>query len=197
MSITINGNGTITGISVGGLPDGIVDTDMIAANAVTAAKASGSVKGITEADQWRLNTTLSNNGDNDITADWERNDNEFEKIGTGLSESSGVFSFPSTGKYLISFRGTGTGNGDRYIGVHFRMTTDGGTSYSFRGESYGSTYNSGSTTYTAYAFDTIVDVTSTSNFKFAWRASSSGTCNFLANTNAQVTGFTCIKIGET
>jgi len=38
MAITINGNGTVTGVSVGGLPDGIVDTDMIAANAVTAPK---------------------------------------------------------------------------------------------------------------------------------------------------------------
>ena len=38
MAVTINGSGTIAGISVGGLPDGIVDTDMIAANAVTAAK---------------------------------------------------------------------------------------------------------------------------------------------------------------
>ena len=38
MAIQINGNGTITGISVGGLPNGIVDTDMIAANAVTKAK---------------------------------------------------------------------------------------------------------------------------------------------------------------
>jgi len=38
MTIQINGNGTVTGISVGGLPDGIVDTDMIAANAVLAAK---------------------------------------------------------------------------------------------------------------------------------------------------------------
>ena len=41
MAIQINGNGTITGISVGGLPNGIVDTDMIAANAVTSAKTSG------------------------------------------------------------------------------------------------------------------------------------------------------------
>ena len=38
MAITIDGDGTITGISVGGLPDGIVDADMIAADAVTAAK---------------------------------------------------------------------------------------------------------------------------------------------------------------
>jgi len=38
MPIAINGSGTVTGISVGGLPDGIVDTDTIAADAVTAAK---------------------------------------------------------------------------------------------------------------------------------------------------------------
>ena len=38
MPIAINGSGTVTGISVGGLPDGIVDTDMIAAGAVTAPK---------------------------------------------------------------------------------------------------------------------------------------------------------------
>jgi len=38
MPITINGSGTITGVSVGGLPDGIVDTDMLATDAVTAAK---------------------------------------------------------------------------------------------------------------------------------------------------------------
>ena len=39
MAISLNGGtGIITGVSVGGLPDGIVDTDMLAAGAVTAAK---------------------------------------------------------------------------------------------------------------------------------------------------------------
>lgn len=38
MAIAINGSGTVTGISVGGLPDGIVDTDMLAAAAVTEPK---------------------------------------------------------------------------------------------------------------------------------------------------------------
>ena len=39
MAIAINGSSnTITGIAVGGLPDGIVDTDMLAANAVKLAK---------------------------------------------------------------------------------------------------------------------------------------------------------------
>jgi len=46
MAITLNGSGTVTGISVGGLPDGIVDTDMLANDAVTDAKEnlSGSLK---------------------------------------------------------------------------------------------------------------------------------------------------------
>lgn len=49
MPISINGSGTITGVSVGGLPDGTVDTDTLAANAVTEPKlganeASGLVK---------------------------------------------------------------------------------------------------------------------------------------------------------
>ena len=42
MAISINGSSnTIGGLAVGGLPDGVVDTDMIAAGAVTAVKSSG------------------------------------------------------------------------------------------------------------------------------------------------------------
>ena len=43
MPITINGNGTVTGIAVGGLPDGIVDTDMIATDAVTNPKIDATI----------------------------------------------------------------------------------------------------------------------------------------------------------
>ena len=38
MAITINGNGTLTGVAVGGLPDGIVDTDTLADLAVSTGK---------------------------------------------------------------------------------------------------------------------------------------------------------------
>jgi len=38
MAIVINGSGTVTGISVGGLPDGIVDDGTLATDSVTAAK---------------------------------------------------------------------------------------------------------------------------------------------------------------
>ena len=38
MPVTINGDGSITGLSVGGLPNGTVDADTLASNAVTSAK---------------------------------------------------------------------------------------------------------------------------------------------------------------
>ena len=44
MPVTINGNGSITGLAVGGLPNGTVDADTLASNAVTSAKlANGAV----------------------------------------------------------------------------------------------------------------------------------------------------------
>ena len=43
MAVTINGSGTITGVSTGGLPDGVVDTDTLAADAVTAGKVADDV----------------------------------------------------------------------------------------------------------------------------------------------------------
>ena len=38
MPVTINGNGSITGLSVGGLPNGTVNADTLASNAVTTDK---------------------------------------------------------------------------------------------------------------------------------------------------------------
>ena len=46
MAVSINGStNVITGVAVGGLPDGIVDTDMLAANAVSSAKLASGVGG--------------------------------------------------------------------------------------------------------------------------------------------------------
>jgi len=47
MPVTINGSGSIAGLAVGGLPDGSVDADSLATNAVTTAKlANGAVTNI-------------------------------------------------------------------------------------------------------------------------------------------------------
>ena len=48
MAIVINGSGTVTGLAVGGLPDGTVDAGTLATDSVTAAKLEASA--ITSAD---------------------------------------------------------------------------------------------------------------------------------------------------
>lgn len=45
MPITFNGSGTVTGITAGGLPDGVITTDDIAANAVTFGKIGTTEQG--------------------------------------------------------------------------------------------------------------------------------------------------------
>ena len=66
MPIAINGSGTVTGISVGGLPNGIVDTDMIAADAVTAPKRGvGAIIQVvqtvkTDVSSWSFETSNAN-----------------------------------------------------------------------------------------------------------------------------------------
>jgi len=46
MPVSINGNtGVITGLAVGGLPDGTIDADSLASNAVTATKLASGVGG--------------------------------------------------------------------------------------------------------------------------------------------------------
>ena len=70
MTVQINGNGTITGISVGGLPDGIVDTDMIANNAVTNAKATGIAGGkVLQVVENSSNTTIGTSSNSNTALD--------------------------------------------------------------------------------------------------------------------------------
>ena len=67
MPIAINGSGTVTGISVGGLPDGIVDTDMIAANAVTAPKrGAGTILQVKQVGKTDI-TSVTSSGNNDYS----------------------------------------------------------------------------------------------------------------------------------
>ena len=57
--------------------------------------------GIKVADQWRLTTNITNTNA-DITSNLERIDTAPQGVlGTGMSESSGIFTFPSTGIWQV------------------------------------------------------------------------------------------------
>lgn len=196
MAIQINGDGTITGISVGGLPDGIVDTDMLAANAVTAAKSTG--LGISMVDQWRLTTELSVTSTAFITSNWERNDsNGYGGLGTGMTESSGEFSFPSTGIYVVRIviNWYASGGGVNYNRVSIQTTTD-NTNYSSRAFSF-SGVESGSQ-YNNMSAETIFDVTNTSTHKVKFQMHASNTRPRVeSSTNDNRSYATFIRLGDT
>ena len=212
MAITINGNGTITGISVGGLPDGIVDTDMIAASAVatakiaddavTVAKASGSVKGVQEVDQWRLNANkqLSTSW-NAVSADLERQDNTFSThIGTGMSQSSGVFTFPSTGKWLIQANGYlySSDQEMHYGQVRTLVSSDSGSNYTIVGYAVGNATSGGA--YGNFNSIELIDVTNASTFrvKFDVRSGAGGNNDYLVGyTGENATSFIFTRLGDT
>ena len=59
--------------------------------------------GITEVDQWRITADLTSDED-PVSSNLARvNDASFAKIGTGMSVSSGVWTFPNTGLWKVSF----------------------------------------------------------------------------------------------
>jgi hypothetical protein len=155
--------------------------------------------GITEADQWRLNAD-SNTGSNAfVTANWERNDTSgFSKIGTGLSESSGVFSFASTGIYLITFYAQfemEAGDGAAEFIMH--KTTDNSTYAEAALALAGNDATSGGAVGTA-ANSFMFDVTDISTHKFKFKTGSMGGTTFLlARTNYNATGFTMTRLGDT
>jgi len=79
-----------------------IGTNSIADSAVTAAKATG-INPLSEAVVFRLSSGVS--GDVDPITTWEVADDAMAgRIGTGITQSSGIFSFGSTGIYLIEFQ---------------------------------------------------------------------------------------------
>ena len=77
-------------------------------------------------DTWRLNAL--NTGDQDpITANWEREDDQASSLyGSGESEGSGVFTFPKSGYYLITFHHQFNISGnERYAETYIISSTNG------------------------------------------------------------------------
>ena len=203
MAISINGStNVITGVAVGGLPDGVVDTDMLAASAVTAAKASGSVKGITMADIWRVTAQFTTGtGYTTLTSNWERADTgNSGKIGTGMTESSGVFTYPSTGIYLVQFGAWGNAgaNGSAHtVGHNIQSTVDNGSNYTYDAGMYYSIPNVSTYSYNGGTCQHMFDVTDVSTHKSRMAVYSSSNLTWEAATTGNNIYVSFIRLGDT
>ena len=231
MAIVINGSGTVTGISVGGLPDGIVDAGTLATNSVdsaelidgaidnshidamAASKLTGALPaidgsnltgisgGLTEADQWRINTDFDPSTSSVIDANWERADTYGSgHLGTGMTESSGVFTFPSTGYWIVNFqyRCNQVNTDVRYSGFMIQVSTDSGSNFytAAEGAINISNFMSG-TEYNCGSVSTLIDVTNTSTHQVRTKVESTASVTVDGNTSSSETGLLFYKVGDT
>jgi hypothetical protein len=153
--------------------------------------------GITEADMWRLTANTSSGTNADISANLERVDNaSFGYIGSGMSQSSGVFTFPSTGIYEVSCVAMIITNGDINAMIEINVTTN--------NSSYDPVVNlnagneSGDRTNISVGGSTLVDVTNTSNVKVKFTTTSFGSDTRLSgDSTSNYTYFKFIRLGDT
>jgi hypothetical protein len=161
----------------------------------TFAEAGG---GIEEYDQWRVTATIgfTGNGTTDITTNLERNDTAgFSKIGTGMTESSGVFTFPSTGIYEIyAFGNFYSSSNIGYCRIGINTTQDNGSNYTLQSSANVHVH----TNYYNLATNNFVfDVTNTSTHKVKFDIRHGNDGNLEGNSNSNVSWFSFKKLGDT
>jgi len=155
------------------------------------------VGGITSAHQWRLTTSFS--GSADITSNLEQADSDgYGGIGSVMSQSSGVFTFPSTGVWLISAVFFMRCNGANRAATGAINTTTNNSSYDTASNTYTSMYNSGNDTYANSSCEFIFDVTNTTTHKVRFGVSTDNSSSVTAgDTNNNNTAFVFIRLGDT
>lgn len=164
--------------------------------------ASGTISaGITESDVWRLTTSFSG-GSATITSNWERADDASSGLlGTGMTQSSGAFSFPSTGIWSIRFTANYNVNNtdDRAIKATINISSDSGSSYDLVSQSYTHIPNQGvGEVYSSSTAGAFVDVTSTSTFRAIFGiASLQSNVNYLGSSTYNQTWVEFIRLGDT
>lgn len=166
-------------------------------NSITSITALPFSVGITEVDAWRLTTTFS--GNLDPITNWERVDNaEFGRLGTGMTESSGTFSFPSTGIWRVEASFTldenGSGNYEEVNGK-IKATLNNST-YNTLAYIIGH-YSQTNDTLTVTG-SALVDVTDISNVKVRFGVSGNPANNrIIGNTSQNQTWVQFMRLGDT
>ena len=195
-------SGTFTGnivIPNGGNIGSASDTDAMAISSGGVVTFSQTPVGtfISEADMFRLTANQSGQVNADITANLERvDDASFSKIGTGMTESSGIFTFPSTGLYFVILNCAINSQSDANSMVGAQVSTNSGGAFDDVALLNAGEQGAGDSGVTAYAHF-FVNVTNTSTFQVKFLTTSMGQHSFLqGDTNQNFTTFTFIKLGE-
>ena len=162
----------------------------------SGANLTGLTAGITEFDSWYLTSNVTSNGDITANLSRENKSGNAYPLGTGMSESSGVFTFPNTGKWLVIVNATFQLNGADNVAVDTYVTLN-NSSYTLTHRAIDGNNGSGGKhgSGTSFAF---IDVTDTSQVKVKFAADSIGSGSYVTAEQSYVqTSFLFVRIGDT
>jgi len=168
------------------------------ANATCSGTATGFGGGITEADSWRISTNFQGSAYH-ITNNWERFDASGEgKLGTGMTQSGGYFTFPSTGYWYIHFSPTFYRGANSTVYnqlAHIRTTTN-DSSYSERARGASSMYSSSGNSGAGASAETIFKCENTSTHKVIFGVETETSTYTYGNTDNSMTNVVFIKLAD-
>ena len=207
------------GLEIAGQPDDNAEVDVtIGAGAASTTTTAGDLTvtgnlsvtgtdhvGITHASIWRLTTNTEGNH-TPLASNLEEDDTYGNgTIGSSMTESSGIFTFPVTGYWLVTathkgFNADGADDESTYVGMFLSVTTN--------GEAGSPTYSTAAAAfsylpemYTGAAASTsqkIIDVTSTTNVKVRFEVLCEDVDAWTeGSTEINTTHFTFIRLGDT
>jgi hypothetical protein len=202
-----NASGIVTATSFSG--SGANLTSLPAANltgalpAISGANLTGLTSGITMIDSWSITSNFTQGaGNTEVTANWRRNyagSTYWGVLGSAMTESSGVFSFPTTGIYLVqfNFHGRSNGSAQSYIGARLFVSQNAGVGYGQMAFNYSQAY--ASQAHFNCSNSAILDVTNISNTKFRFNTEVESSTIWFGESNAPKigSGFYVIRLGDT
>ncbi len=167
---------------------------------MTRANFVSGLGGLEMLDMWYTNSNQSiSSGTGTVATNWARvTETGFGQIGTGMTHSSGIFTFPATGFYLVAFNLQAFYNGsNRSVEAQLDFTTN--------NSSYGSTstgrtniHNASASCYAGAYTEFVFDITDVSNQKVRTRVFGDSAFTLIGDSSDRVyTSIRFMKLGNT
>ena len=161
--------------------------------------------GLSMADQWRFKATQNITGSRQLLTGWERPDRSGTGggayVGSGMSVSSDIFSFPATGIYLVTLDWSinCSSNNVRYAVSEIEVTKNNSDYYQAAKAFIHINRPTGTSTGHTTSCNFIIDVDNTTNDKVKFTSSidNVGDHQVLGDEDVNVTTVTFLRLGDT
>ena len=175
-----------------------LDATILTGNLPAISGASLTGVGISVADTWRISASFTGTA-SPIASNWvQQNTAGMGTIGSGMTQSSGIFSFPSTGVYAITYYAYINGAVEsRYNSIQIYATINNSAYTHMAENSQFIQETSGSVAYSSVVCQTYFDVTDTSQCKIRFHFVPANANVEALGSNYSATNVSFIRLGDT